>query len=199
MYDDHPRVYLPIVLIVFAALLFFITVKLPSDSDGWLGLKFAIGAIAFGLLTVGAFGLIEYLTWLAREINQSRYPVIVAKVMSGMNPSVAEVWKAHTDLEMIGLFGPDLSISWRLRAFPMDVDFEFAQKFIEACRPYYPHTAPIGKAYDLIPGEPNAERKAASLINAMDAIGAVEPGIGNNPATFKVDWKTISENFGLEE
>ena len=194
---DRPRPFF-IIALVFGVFLVFVSWRLPSDNGAWQFMKFFIGICGGGFLLWGAFGFIEYMTWLWSEINQARYSIILADHISRMNPQVAEIWEHHTDVEVLGMIGPDLRLSWRIRAHPIDVDYDFARQFIEASRAYYPHTAPIGKAYELTADHTNAERMASALIMTLADKSIVEPGAGNKTGTFKVTWNQIAKMFELE-
>jgi hypothetical protein len=187
-----------IVFWIFAAFSGFLAVKCPDTSILLQWLKFLFAVIAVGLGIAGILGSIEYMTWLWTQINQARYPIILARTLAGVNPAVAGIWERHTDIEVLGMIGPDLRVVWRIRAYPIDVDWSFAQRFIDVSRSYYPHTAPIGRAYEFADAA-NAERQASAFISRLAELNVVEPGVGNQTAVFKMPWETIAEAFEVEE
>ena len=195
---DRPRPFF-IIALVFGVFLIFVSWRLPSDNGAWQFMKFFVGICGAGFLLWGAFGFIEYMTWLWSEINQARYSIILADHISHMNPTVAEIWKNHTDIEVIGMIGPDITPRFAIQGVNGErIPWEFAQSFIEASRAYYPNTAPIGQAYDLTDNHVNAERLASSLIGALAVPGYVVPGVGNKTGVFKVTWEQLARGFNLE-
>lgn len=197
MLDDRPGPVF-ILWIMLCLVLSYLAYKLPGDNEGWMFIKFVIAVMALGSLIVGGKGLAEYLIWLWGDANHSRYSIILAETMAPMNPHVARIWEQHTDIEVLGMIGPDLRINFRVRTKDIDVDYDFAQKFMAACEEFYPHTAPIGRAYELTEDHKNAERMASALIGQLADLSIVEPGLGNKTATFKVTWNQIARGFNLE-
>lgn len=196
MYLERPRP-LFIILWVFAAFIGFLAVKIPDNGilNQWM--KFLFAVIAAGMALAGLFGAIEYMTWLWTQINQARYPIILASKLASLNPQVADIWEHHTDIEVLGMIGPDLRIVRRIVSTPYNVDWDFAQRYIDACRSTYPYTIPIGKAYEFTDWV-NAERQATSLINKLADLDIVEKGAGNQPAAFKITWDRIAKAFEVE-
>jgi hypothetical protein len=182
---------------MLAAVFGWLAWKIPADTAALTGIKVVFAVAAFGAGFYGLTQLAEYMIWLWGEANDSRYPVRLASVISGMSPEVASIWQRHTATEVIGFFGPGLSFEWRIRAMPVDVDWDFAQQYIEACRAYYPHAAPIGRAYE-ITDSVNAERQAKALIDRLIEQDVVLPAKGNQSAIFVCPWEDIAAAFGIE-
>lgn len=201
-YNDRPRLSVIILSLFMAAMLAMLAYHMPGDTSAKAIVKFVVIITA---ASFAAYGLANLIVWavsewieLKAEWSKARYPVIMAQALGKLSPDAIGVLSRSTVIEVLGMATDDLTITWRIKSTPVDVDWTFAQEFVEVSRAYYPKLAPVGRAYEIIPDHRNAERQAQALTNLLVQTGLAVPAVGNQAATLVCEWEDLAVKFGLD-
>jgi len=161
-----------------------------------------MAGFAFG----GLLELLEYTlelySYYHRQINESRYPIILADRLKELDDKGIEFMARTNLIGVVGIADEALNFEFSITCPGGPVQWEFAQAFIKASRSTHPYLWPISRAYELRDqdGRPfiNAERQATWLTDLL-LMDIAKPGVGMHSALVKsLTWAELAVKFGVD-
>jgi hypothetical protein len=186
-----PRLQVPIVCFIFAALFLALVVKVKPMPE-WIRMFLALMALVLG--TIGLFTLVDWVSYVATERVRA-YQIAKSTAIRMVAQAVRELTASQTeavfalDQTYITLIADEAGPVFLVRTLSRDVPFSAVEEFLQRSADTRPFLYPVR--------EFGNKEWAAAITNLIVARGWAERGVGPMPAKATRDIAWIAARFGV--